>query len=274
MPISSRTIPIRSDKLTMSFSVLETLCDEQSQFQQITVLSTEVFGDVLLLDGHIQLSTFDEAAYHELLVRLPANSISDPKRVLIIGGGDGGALREALKINGIERVTMVEIDEQVIALSRQHLPTLSAGAFDDPRSNVIIGDAFAYVQGCTDHFDLIIVDSTDIYEEEVGELSAALWTEAFYHDLLGLLSPGGIVVTQADNAVFCGYSVKEVSDRFAKVFTITGTYAGLVPSFGGVSAFVYGSQDQPLRKEFAGGDHRYLSPVTYALALDFPSFGR
>ena len=272
--MTSRSIPIRSDKLAMSFSVTATLCDEASAFQRVEILDTEVLGRVLLLDGHVQLATFDERAYHELLVQFPASQVERVRRVLIVGGGDGGALREALRIEGVERVTMVEIDPLVIELSKEHLPSLSAGAFDDPRTELVVGDAFAFAKDATEPYDLIIVDSTDVYEEEEGELSQMLWTEGFYRDLLRLLAPGGIVATQADNIVFCPYSVAEVTSLLARVFPASGGYWGLVPSFGGFSGFAWGRREGGLAEAFAPkAPCAYLNAATYALALTEPTFG-
>lgn len=272
----TRTIPIRSDRLQMTFATGATLADERSRFQRIEILESDVFGRVLLLDGHIQLSTFDEAAYHELLVQLPASAVPNVRRVLIVGGGDGGALREALRIEGVEEVTMIEIDDRVIALSREYLPSLSDGAFDDPRANVIVGDAFTFVEGGLgdgEPYDLIVVDSTDVYEEEEGELSEMLWTPNFYRRLLGLLSPEGIVVTQADNLVFCPYSVEEVASLFRSVFPASGVYWGLVPSFGGFSGFCWGRREGGLPETFAPkAECRTLDATTYALALSTPRF--
>ncbi len=270
----ARTIPIRSDRLTMTFSTGATLADETSAFQRIEVVETDVFGRVLLLDGHIQLATFDEAAYHELLVQLPAAQVPAVRRVLIVGGGDGGALREALRIEGVEEVVMVEIDARVIEVAKAHLPTLSEGAFEDPRARVVVGDAFAYVEGAEGPFDLIVVDSTDVYEEEEGELSEMLWTAGFYGRLLGLLSPGGIVATQADNLVFCPYSTEEVASLFRSVFPASGVYWGLVPSFGGFSGFCWGRRSGGLAAEFRPkATCRALTPEGYALALTSPRFG-
>ena len=137
---------------------------------------------------------------------------------------------------------MVEIDRGVVDACRAHMPSLSDGAFDDPRVRLHITDAFAWVKSASDQYDLIVVDSTDTYEEEEGEISEMLWTSAFYGDLLRLLSPDGFVVTQADNHVYCPYSSDEVLDLFGSVFPAKGFYFALVPSFGGFSGFVWGSR--------------------------------
>lgn len=263
------TIPIRSDKLTNSFSVISTVYDAQTEFQRVTILDTEVYGKALLLDGHIQLTDFDEKAYHEALVQIPALNIPSVKKALVIGGGDGGVIRELCKIPGIERIDMVEIDRGVVDACKAHMPNLSAGAFDNPLVNLQITDAFPFVKAANDVYDLIVVDSTDTYEDEEGEISEMLWTEGFYGDLLRLLSEDGIVVTQADNHVFCPYSSEEVLDLFGKVFPKKGFYFALVPSFGGYSGFVYGTKSGSLSPtwKFEDRDYAYLNQNTYDLAF-------
>lgn len=254
----------------MTVEVQEHLASVQSPFQKIDVYDSEVFGKMLLLDGHIQLTTFDERAYHESLVWVPLLNITQPKRALVVGGGDGGVLREICRCQSIEAIDMVEIDQAVVEVSKQHLPTVSAGAFDDPRVNLVVGDAFEYCKGEHEPYDLVVVDCTDVYEDEEGELSEMLFTSAFYADVLRLLKPDGFVVTQADNPVFCPYSRDEVLGLFGQVFPVTGSYWGLVPSFGGVSAYVWGSRQATVRPESevpSGMGLVYLNDANYSSAL-------
>jgi spermidine synthase len=256
----------------MSFSVTSTVFDAKTEFQQVTILDTEVFGKALLLDGHIQLTDFDERAYHEALVQIPALNLPEFKSALVIGGGDGGVIRELCRHESIERIDMIEIDRGVVDACRAHMPSLSNGAFDDPRVSLQITDAFPFVKNATHQYDLIVVDSTDTYEDEEGEISEMLWTEGFYNDLKRLLSPGGMVVTQADNHVFCPYSSEEVLDLFGKVFSTKGFYYALVPSFGGYSGFVWGSKSTTPAPEWQPGFSNqlglaYLNPTTYRLAF-------
>jgi len=190
------TIPVRSDKLAMRVAVSETLHSERTEFQQVDIIDTVAFGKMLLLDGHIQLATLDEFAYHESLVQIPLLNIPNPKRALVIGGGDGGVIREIARHASIQHVDMVEIDQGVIDACRRHLPELSAGAFDDPRVHVHVRDAFPFVKQDLEPYDLIVMDSTDVYEEEDGGLSEQLWTAEFYQDIVRLLSPTGMVVTR------------------------------------------------------------------------------
>ena len=262
------TFPIRSDKLTMTVKVTETLCHRKTAFQTIDILQTDAFGRILLLDEHIQLAELDEHAYHEALVHIPLLGVAKPRRALVVGGGDGGVLRELVKHSTMEQIDMVDIDGGVVEESRRHLPFVSDGAFDDPRVHLTIGDAFPYVKQDRPAYDLIIVDATDTYEEEDGEISAALFTDEFYADCKRLLSPGGFVVTQADNMLFCPYSLDEIMANFGRTFAHVGSYWAMVPSFGGYSGYCWAGQE-PLvpnwhQPEFSC---RYLSELTYRLAF-------
>ncbi|HMS55175.1 MAG TPA: polyamine aminopropyltransferase [Fimbriimonadaceae bacterium] len=275
MTRSHLTFPIRSDKLSMTASVKREIASHRSEFQNIEVIETEVFGRVLLLDGHIQLAEFDEAAYHESLVHVPLLSIGTPKRALVIGGGDGGVLRELVKHKDLEHIDMVEIDKAVVDVCREHLPAVSNGAFDDPRVQLHIADAFPFVKEVSDPYDLIIMDVTDVYEDEEGELSEQLFTQTFHEDCRRALSPQGVLVSQADNHVFCPYSLDAVLGDLGKVFPRTGWYQALIPSFGGYSAYAWASNMTEIRKDFPGAEFqlRYLNDVTWCLLETRLPFG-
>ena len=272
VPQDSLTFPIRSDKLTMTVSVKERLAHRKSDFQTIEILDTDVFGRLLLLDNHIQLTELDERAYHECLVQIPMLSMPEPRRALVIGGGDGGVLRELAKHRSIEHVDMVEIDQAVIDLSRQWLAQVSDGAFDDARVHVHVADAFDFVKRANTTYDLIVADSTDTYEGEDGALSEMLFTDEFYQDCHRLLSDTGILVTQADNLLFCPYSLESIQQMFARVFPKTGSYQGIIPSFGGFSGFCWASKGMDLAKEFPHERAkslplRYINQATWAYAF-------
>lgn len=238
----------------MSVAVSRRVVSERSPFQQIDIVDTDALGRILLLDGHIQLATLDEAAYHEQLVQVPVLNLPSARTALVVGGGDGGVLRELVKHDRLERIDIVEIDEAVIRLCREHLPDVSAGAYDDPRVHLRVEDAFAFVRGARRTYDLVVVDSTDVYEDEEGELSEALFTDDFYQDVRRVLSPDGIVVTQADNPVFCPYSVREVTELLGRVFPKVGQYWGPVPSFGGFSAFCWASVEGEVSAQWPGAE--------------------
>lgn len=265
------TFPIRSDKLSMSVHATSHLADVKTEFQKIDVYDTEVFGRVLMLDGHIQLTTFDERAYHEALVHVCLLNVRDPRKALVVGGGDGGVLRELCRYPSLSQIDMVEIDVEVVNVSKRHLPEVSGGAFDDPRVNLHIADAFEFVRSSTDTYDLIVVDCTDVYEEEEGELSERLFTDEFYRDVHARLSPDGFAVTQADNLVFCPYSLEEITAMFGRVFEQVGTYWAIVPSFGGFSGFCWGSKGPNIARTLAPdhfpSDLTVLDEQQYRLAL-------
>jgi spermidine synthase len=266
------TFPIRSDKLTMTASVREHLLHRKTEFQAIDILDTDVFGRVLLLDNHIQLTELDEHAYHEALVQIPLLSMPEPKSALVIGGGDGGVLRELAKHQTIEHVDMVEIDAGVIEASREFLPGVSDGAFCDPRMHIHVADAFPFVKAATRKYDLIVADSTDTYEEEDGALSEMLFTDEFYRDCHNALAEGGLLVTQADNLLFCPYSLENIQAMFARVFPRTGSYQAVIPSFGGFSGYCWASKGAEVSRVFpreraANLNLRYLNEATWMYAF-------
>ncbi len=267
--------PIRSDWLRMQASVKETIFSGKTEFQQIDIVDTDIFGRALLLDNHIQLTEFDERAYHEALVQIPLLNLPNAKTALIVGGGDGGVLREICRHPGIEHIDMVEIDAGVIEACKLHMPSLSAGAFDDPRVNLMVADAFPFVKQATRKYDLIVVDSTDVYEEEEGELSEMLFTDEFYGDIRNCLSEGGIVVTQADNLVFCPYSLEEIQALYSRIFPVAGSYQALVPSFGGFSGYCWASKGAQIAPRIPAHamDLKYLNESTYLLATTPLAFG-
>ena len=260
-------MPIRGEKLSVNVETTAHLHRRTTDFQTIDIYDTEVFGRLLLLDGHIQLTEMDEHAYHEMLVHPAALSIPNIKRALVIGGGDGGVLRELVKHPSLETIDMVEIDSGVVEASKEFLPFVSDGAFDDPRVHLHIADAFPFVKNIREPYDLVISDSTDVYEGEEGNLSEMLFTREFYKDILNSLSDNGFVVTQADNLVFCPYSLDAILDEFGAVFPKTGWYQAIIPSFGGFSGYAWASKGAAIAPKLpAGMDLRYLNQVTLNLA--------
>ena len=265
-------IPIRSDRLSQTVFIKSRLFLRRSKFQSIEIFDTEAYGKVLTLDGHIQLTELDEHAYHEALVQIPLLSIDSPKSALVVGGGDGGAIRELCKHPAMELVDMVEIDAAVIEACAKYLPTVSGGAFEDKRVHVHVKDAFAFVKTAETRYDLIVVDSTDTYENEEGALSEQLFTPEFYSDCSRLLAPGGILITQADNPVFCPYSMAAILTLFKGAFPKTGRYHAVIPSFGGFSGFCWASHGAYVKAKWAeihadGVPLSYLSEATYNFAM-------
>ena len=201
-------------------------------------------------------------------VHIPLISIEAPTSALVIGGGDGGVIRELCR-RGVAHIDMAEIDQGVIDVCREHMPFVSDGAFDDPRVHLHVTDAFQFVKQTEQRYDLIIADSTDTYEDEEGALSESLFTRGFYEDCRRLLKPGGVMVTQADNLVFCPYSTENARRAFAEVFPNVGVYQSIVPSFGGFSGYCWGSVDGTVGRAWRdpGMELRYLNLASYSLAF-------
>jgi spermidine synthase len=205
----------------------ELLISERSEFQKIDVYDHPFFGRVLTLDDLIQTTTRDEFTYHEMLVH-PALAARDRvERVLIIGGGDGGTLRHVL-MHGASEVVMCEIDGDVIRLCRELLPTLSSGAFDDPRAKVVIGDGAAFVAEHSDAFDAIIVDGSD----PVGP-AVVLFSEDFYSACRRALRDDGVFISQTGSPIFQTDEFQMAYGNLSASFGRAEPYLSFVPTYPG-----------------------------------------
>ncbi|ASA78074.1 polyamine aminopropyltransferase [Thermococcus sp. 5-4] len=198
----------------VGFKVTERLFETQTKYQRLELYETEGFGKLLVLDGTVQLVEVGEESYHEPLVHPVMLAHPNPRRVLIIGGGDGGTLREVLRHETVEKATMVEIDEMVIEVSKIYM-NVARGAFEDPRAEVMVGDGVRYLRETDERFDVIIVDSTD----PVGP-AKLLFSEEFYRDAYEKLNDKGLYITQAGsvylftNELLDAYkAMKNVFDR-------------------------------------------------------------
>jgi spermidine synthase len=188
----------------------------------------------------VQTTAADEFVYHEMLVHVPVLAHGAVDELLIVGGGDGGSLREALRHLSIRRVTQVEIDEGVIAFCKAYLPSLSDGAFDDPRARIVIADGARYAAESADRYDVVVVDSTD--PRGPGEV---LFTEAFYRDCRRLLRPGGVLATQCGNpAINPDELVMTQARQRAAGFAAVSYYFAPVPTYiGGSMALGFATDD-------------------------------
>ncbi|HMR29790.1 MAG TPA: polyamine aminopropyltransferase [Geminicoccaceae bacterium] len=216
---------------------------DKTDHQDLIVFETPAWGRVLALDGVVQTTTVDEFVYHEMLVHVPVLAHGAVEEVLIVGGGDGGSLREALRHPAIHRVTQVEIDRGVIDFCKEHLPSLSDGAFDDRRARIVIADGARYAAESEDRFDVVIVDSTD--PRGPGEV---LFTESFYRDCRRLLRPGGVMTTQCGNPAINPDELAMTQQRQrAAGFAAVGYYFAPVPTYVGGSMALGFASDDPAR---------------------------
>ncbi len=218
--------------------------DSKTESQRIMVFENKTFGRVLTLDNILQTTERDEFMYHEMMAHVPILAHGAVHSVLIIGGGDGGMLKQVVKHRAIARIVQVEIDPEVIEFSKKYLPMLSDGAFDDPRFELVISDGAKYVAEAEDKFDVIIVDSTD----PVGP-GKALFTEEFYTNAARLLADGGVIVTQNGIPFTQADEVINTMAAFRKLFVDYTCYTSTVPGYaGGQMCYGWGTNDPELRK--------------------------
>jgi spermidine synthase len=212
--------------------------------QEALVFENPTLGRVLVLDGIVQTSERDEFIYHEMISHVPIMAHGAARDVLIIGGGDGGALEEVLKHRSVERATMIELDPGVVEIARTQLPRINRGAFDDPRAEIVFADGVAFVAESDRQFDVIILDTTDPMGP--GEV---LFTEDFYADCRARLRPGGILVGQAGNPVSEPDRIRACRDRLGRVFRDASFILSSVPAYlGGPFVFAWGCDDPAKRR--------------------------
>jgi len=229
------------------------------------------------LDGHFMTAEREEFFYHEAMAHPAAVAHPNPQRALIIGGGDGGLAREVLKHSSIERVTMVEIDAGVVEFSKEYLPMLSQGAFDDPRLNLVINDGAVFMKETTEKFDVIIVDSTD----PIGP-GEVLFTDTFYGHAKRALTKNGIIVTQNGVPFMQGEELTNTMRAFQALFSDATCYLATIPTYaGGPMAFGWGTdgnarqvnfEDLSARFEASGLSPDYYTPDVHKGAFSLPGY--
>ncbi|MFC1963064.1 polyamine aminopropyltransferase [Chloroflexota bacterium] len=209
------------------YDVQQVLHYEKSAIQEISVLECTYFGKVLVLDGVVQLTEKDEFLYHEMLTQIPLHAHPRPKKVLIIGGGDGGTLREVAKHNIVKKIDLVELDLRVIEVSKQFLPSV-ANSFDDPRLKIINADGVRFLEQKDLSYDVIIVDCTD----PIGP-AKALFTDNFFNNASHRLAADGLLVAQTESLHFHRPFVADVQRRLSKTFEITALYTAPLATYAG-----------------------------------------
>ena len=209
-----------------------------TKYQRIAVVEFEDIGRALILDGKTQSTLYDEFIYHESLVHPAMITHPNPRKVLILGGGEGATAREVLRHKTVSEVTMVDIDDEVIKVSKEYLPEMSQGAFDDPRLKLVIGDGRKFIEESRDKYDVIILDLTDPLE---GGTSYLLYTVEFYTAIKNRLNDDGIIVTQATSTFYALRTFATIHRTIAAVFPIARAYHVYVPSFDSTWGFVIGS---------------------------------
>ncbi|MDA8064588.1 MAG: polyamine aminopropyltransferase [Thermaerobacter sp.] len=260
----------QNEAMSFSLRVRATLHHEKTPYQRLDVLDTEQYGRVLTLDGMVMTTEADEFVYHEMIVHVPLCIHPRPRRVLIVGGGDGGAVREALRHPEVERVDLVEIDRAVVEASRRFFPQLSAG-LSDPKVRVVEADGIAFVAEHSAAYDCVLVDSTEPVGPAVG-----LFEPAFFRSVERALAPGGIMVAQTESPFVNGELIRRVQRGLREIFPVVRLYLASVPTYpSGLWSFsLAGREVDPERFREPTLNTRYYSPQVHRAAFALPPFVR
>ncbi len=266
----------QTEGVELALRVRRWLVRRRTPYQELELAETEELGRVLALDGKIMLSERDEPFYHEMLTHPALLLHESPQRVLIVGGGDGGTLREVLSHPTVQRATLAEIDREVIQASREHLASVHQGAFDDPRAEIVIGPGEDFVRDHPQEFDVILVDSTD----PVGP-GEALFTGEFFAACRAALREGGLLALQAGTPFYWPQELAQVVERVKGSFPHVGVYLGFVPVYpsgmwayvlAGLADFRAAEPELEARYSARGLSTRYYSPALHRAAFVLPPF--
>jgi spermidine synthase len=260
------------------FSVDKVYFEIQTEHQHLLIFHNAKFGRVMALDGIIQTTERDEFVYHEMLTHVPIFAHGRARRVLVIGGGDGGMLREVLRHKDVAQATLVEIDGELVDICKKHMPNHHQGAFNDPRTRIIIRDGIDFVQNCGETFDIIITDSTD----PIGP-GEVLFKENYYAACRRCLAPGGVLVTQNGVPFMQLDEVRATAGNLSKVFKDWSFFSASVPTYvGGIMAFGWATDDESLRKvsldtlkeryNSADLETRYYHPELHQASFALPKY--
>ncbi|MEN6390497.1 MAG: polyamine aminopropyltransferase [Syntrophomonas sp.] len=255
--------------LKISCQTTETLRLETTEFQELAVVKTEVYGRMLILDGAIQITEKDEFVYHEMISQVALNSHPHPQRVVIIGGGDGGTLREVVKNPTVNEGILVEIDERVIQAGRDYFPNLSC-SFSDPKARLMITDGIQFVKEHKNSFDVIIVDSTD----PVGP-AVELFSDTFYRNCFEALKDDGMLVVQSESPFLNEDVIQMAFGGISKAFPLTKLYLANVPTYpSGLWSFTIGSKKYDPEKPLVNPalNWKYYSQDVHEAAFKLPPF--
>lgn len=263
----------QTEHLSLSCQIRETLFSGQSVYQNVVVADSYEFGRMLMLDGVFQTSIFEEYIYHEMITHVPLFSHPSPKKILVVGGGDGGAAREAVRHDAVESVELVEIDGMVVEVSKQYLPEISSAMLaEHPKLRIDIGDGIARVQAAKECYDIIIVDCSDPIGPGVG-----LFAREFYQNVNKALKPDGMFVQQTESPFYHQSLIRRIYQDIADFFPITRIYLASIPLYpGGLHSFTIGSKAyDPLEAklpDFLPFETRYYNQAIHRSCFALPNF--
>jgi spermidine synthase len=255
----------------ITMEVREGLFHAQSPYQTIDILDTFEFGKVLLLDGLVMLTERDEFVYHEMLAHVPIMTHPHPKKVLIIGGGDGGTVREVLKHKSVESITLVEIDRMVVKTALDYLPQISSG-LNDPKTEIVFDDGARYLKKVpSGSFDIILVDSTD----PIGP-ARSLFSKGFFKECSRILTNEGIFASQTESPFYHLEFMKDVFKKVEKTFRCARFFFAPVITYpSGTWSFILGfkgPEHSPRLEELDSLDTKYYSRDIHSACFAMPRF--
>ncbi len=261
----------QTDNFGITAKVTKTLVTERTKFQDLAIVETVEFGRMLTLDGMVMTTVKDEFVYHEMVAHPVLFTHPNPRQVLVVGGGDGGVIREVLKHPSVERAVLVDIDGRVIAHSKQFLPEI-AGWLDDPRVEVIVNDGYMHIHEHKNEYDVVMVDST----EPVGP-AVQLFERGFYAAIHAALKEDSMFVAQTDNPWLKADLMRQVQRDVSEIFPITRLYMANIPTYpSGLWTFTMGSKTyDPLlvdESQIADIPTRYYTPQLHKAAFVLPRF--
>ncbi|MDR0930260.1 MAG: polyamine aminopropyltransferase [Clostridiales bacterium] len=218
---------LHTKNVKLSIKVDRQLCSYQSPFQRIEIFDSVDYGRFLSIDGYIMLTERDEFIYHEMITHVPMAVHPKPKRVLVIGAGDGGTVRELSRYSCLEQIDVIEIDKAVVDLCKEHLPQTACG-FNDPRVKVYYQDGMKYIRKLEAEYDIIIVDSTDPFGPSEG-----LFTKEFYGNCYKALADDGIMVNQHESPFYPddAIAMQRAHQRIVSSFETARVYQAHIPSY-------------------------------------------
>ena len=261
------------DIFSTGLKVKSKIHEEQSPFQKVSLYDTEHFGKLLTLDDMIMLSEKDEFVYHEMIVHMPLNTHRNPEKILVIGGGDGGGIREILKHPSVKEAVLCEIDERVVRICQEHLPSLS-GKLTDPKVKLAFEDGFKFLEKYDNYFDVILTDSAD----PVGP-GIKLFREDYYKLVKKALKPDGIMVSQSEGPWLYQKIIHDMTKAMCSQFTHVETYNAFIPLYpAGYWTFTFASDMYTLknfdlqRAQAVSGSCDYYNPEVHTASLALPGF--
>lgn len=257
---------VERNNLRIGYRIKEVISQERSAFQDVAIVDSYEFGRMLTLDGVVQTTAADGHIYNEMIIHIPLCVHPNPKKVLIIGGGDCGAAREAAKHARVEQIDMVEIDEVVVKQCKAHLQEIS-GNLSDPRVNFIFDDGIKYVKDAENEYDVIVIDSSD----PIGP-ALPLFQKEFYAGVHRALKDDGLMVCQSQSPVMHMNVLRNTAQSLRELFSVQKTYIATVPTYpGGVWSFTLGSKKyQNVDATKLPGDTKYVNEGILSACFQLP----